>query len=76
MGLRFRFPIVWLPAEHYTPSYNVPDDWWKDFLLSIGYKPLGSYMAEEYDLTQLHVDYIRSNPHLRKWRAALGHAEG
>jgi len=33
--------IIWFPAEHYTLAYNVPNDWWKEFLLLEGYKVPG-----------------------------------
>lgn len=69
IGLRFRFPIIWLLAQHYTPAYNVPGNWWKDVLLIEGYKPLRTYMANEYDLTQLHANYNISNLDLLKRRA-------
>ena len=42
MGLRFQFPLLWLPAERYTPAYNVNTDWWKDVVLIEGYKPPGT----------------------------------
>ena len=61
MGLRFQFPLIWFPAEQYTPPYNVDPDWWKDFVLTEGYKPPGMEMAEEYDLTQLHASHSQSN---------------
>jgi len=64
MGIWFRFPVIWLPAEHYTPAYNVPDDWWKEFLLSKGYKVPRIDMEEEYDLVHLHEGHNRSNPDL------------
>jgi len=53
MGIRFQFPTIWLPVENYTPSYNVPGDWWKEVLLSDGFKVPRIEMAEEYDLAQL-----------------------
>ena len=66
MGLRFQFPLLWLPATQYTPTYNVKPKWWKDVVLIEGYKPLGTEMATEYDLTQLHVDHSQSNLDLRR----------
>lgn len=66
MGLRFRFPLLWLLAEHYTPSYNVELDWWKDVVLTKGYKPPGIEIAVEYVLTQLHANHIQSNSDLRR----------
>ena len=66
MGLRFRFPLLWLPVEKYTLSYNVEPDWWKDVVLKEGYKPPGTEMAAEYDLTQLHANHNQSNPNLRR----------
>ena len=67
IGLQFRFPIIWLPKKNYTPSYIVPDGWWKEFLLSEGYKVSGTDMVEEYDLAQLHEDDNHSNLDLWKW---------
>ena len=52
MGLRFQYPIIWLPAEVYTPAYNVPADLWKEVLLSDGFKVPGTEMALEYDLAR------------------------
>ena len=75
MGLRFQFPLIWLPAEHYTPTYNVSNDWWKDVLLTKGYMSLGTNMAEEYDLAHLHTDHSRSNPDIKRQRATWGHAK-
>ena len=69
MGLRFQFPLLWLPTERYTPAYNVDPDWWNDVVLTKGYKPPGTEMAAEYDLTQLHDDHSQSNPDLRRQRA-------
>jgi len=51
MEPRFQFPLIWLPTEHYTPTYNVSNDWWKDVLVKKGYKSLGIEMAKEYDLS-------------------------
>jgi len=67
MGIQFKFPIIWLPAEDYTPAYNVPGDWWKDVLLTEGYKPPRTHMVDEYDLVQLHADYNCSNTDMQKW---------
>jgi len=39
--------------ENYTPAYNVLGDWWKEVLLSKGFKVPGIEMVEEYDLDQL-----------------------
>jgi len=69
MGLRFRFLVIWLPTEHYTPAYNIPSNWWKEVLLSEGYKVEGIDMAKEYDLAQLHEDHNHSNLDLQKQRA-------
>jgi len=55
-----------LPAEHYTPTYNVPNDWLKEVLLLDGFKVLGKEMAEEYDLARLHEAHNLSNLYL--WR--------
>jgi len=57
MGIRFQFPIIWLPAENYTPMYNVLADWWKELLLLDGFKVPGTKMVVEYDLAQLHETY-------------------
>ena len=51
MGLRFQFPLLWLPVAQYTPMYNIEPNWWKDVVLTEGYKPPVTEMAEEYDLT-------------------------
>ena len=45
MGLRFQFPLLWLPAKQYTPAYNVEPNWWKDVVLIEGYKPPGTEMV-------------------------------
>ena len=66
MGLRFQFPLIWLPTEQYTPAYNVDLDWWKDVVLTEGYKPPGTEMVEEYDLTQLYFSQSQSNLDLRR----------
>ena len=66
MGLRFQFPLLWLPAEQYTPAYNFEPDWWKDVVLTEGYKPPGIEMAVEYDLTELHADHSQSNLDFRR----------
>ena len=66
MGLRFQFPLLWLPVVQYTTTYNVEPDWWKDVVLTEGYKPPGIEIATKYDLTQLHVDHIQSNSELRR----------
>lgn len=42
MGIQFQFPIIRLPAEIYTPTYDVPTDYWKEVLLSNGFKVLGT----------------------------------
>ena len=76
MGIRFQYPVIWLLAEHYTPTYNVPNDWWKEVLLSEGFKVPGIEMAGEYDLARLHEARILSNPDLRRRRFARGRAEG
>lgn len=70
MGLRFWFPIVWLPTKHYTLAYVVHNDWWKEFLHIDGYKVPGIEMAAKYDLAQLHADHNSSNPDLPKRQAA------
>ena len=46
MGLRFHFPLIWLPAEKYTDAYNVSPYWWKDVVLREGYKPPRIVMDE------------------------------
>jgi len=55
-----------LPEEHYIAAYNVPNDWWKDVILTEGYKTPRTNIEDEYDLAQLHCDYSHSNPDLRK----------
>ena len=56
-GLRFHFPLIWLPAEQYTPAYNIDPYWWKDVVLTEGYKPPGIELVEEYDLTHIHASH-------------------
>ena len=63
MGLWFWYPILWLPAEVYTAA-----DWWKEFLLSGGFKVPRIEMALEYDLAGLHETYSLQNPDLRRWQ--------
>ena len=46
MGLRFQFPLIWLLTKQYTPAYNVDPNLWRDVVLTKGYKPLGTEMAE------------------------------
>lgn len=57
MGLRFQYPIIWLPVEVYTPAYNVPTDWWKEVVLSDGFRVPGIEMALEYDISWLQEAY-------------------
>ena len=42
------------------------EDWWKEVLLSNGFKVPGTEMAIEYDLAQLHETYSVQN--LDLWR--------
>ena len=70
MGLQFQYPVIWLPTEFYTPTYNVPADWWKEVLLLDGFKVLGIEMASEYELFRLHETYSLQNPDLRRQRTA------
>ena len=69
MGLRFQFPLIQFPSKKYTSAYNVIQDWWKDFVLTEGYKPPGTEMAGDYDLAQLHAFHNQSNPDLTRRRA-------
>lgn len=70
MCLRFWFPITWLLVDQYTPAYVVDEDWWKEVLITYGYKLLGTEMAAKYDLAQLHVDHNNFNPDLCMPRTA------
>ena len=70
MGLRFQYHVLWLPLEVYTPAYNVPADWWKEVLLSDGFKIPRTEMTLEYDLDGLHEAHRLQNPDLWGWRAA------
>ena len=65
MGLRFQYPILWLPTKVYTPAHNVPADWWKEVLLSDRFKVPGTEMTLEYDLAGLHEAHRLHNPDLR-----------
>jgi len=53
MGIQFQYPILWMLAKHYTPAYNVPNDWWNEVLLLEGFNVPGTEMAKKYDLAQL-----------------------
>lgn len=75
IGLRFQFPIICVPYEKYTLTYVAEEDWWKDILCSDRFKPLETYMATWYDLTQLHFIHNGSNPYLRRKQVEWGHAD-
>ena len=53
MGIQLQFPIIWFAVEDHTLAYNVSSDWWKEVLLSEGFKVPGIEMVKEYDLAQL-----------------------
>ena len=76
MGIQFHYPVLWLLAKHYTSAYNVPNDWWKEVLLSEGFKVPGTEMAKEYDLAQLQEAQSLSNLDLQRRRVARGCVEG
>jgi hypothetical protein len=68
LGLRFQFPVIWMPLDQYQPDYKVQGEWSKDIILTRGYKFLGTNMAEAYDIVELHAQHQGSNPDLRKRR--------
>lgn len=45
MGIQFQYPILWLPSKFYTPAYNFSANWWKEVLLSDGFKVPGTEMT-------------------------------
>ena len=68
MGLQFQVHVLQLPNDEYTLAYDIPMDCWKEVVLSDGFKVLGTKMATEYDLAQLHLTYNLQNPDLQKQR--------
>ena len=58
LGLRFRYPIVWQPANFYRPVYELTEDEetkaWQDIATMKGYWLVGYDMAESYNLSEIH----------------------
>jgi hypothetical protein len=55
-----------MPLDQYQPDYEVHGEWWKDIILTGGYKFPGTYMAEAYDIEELQAQYQGSNLDLQK----------
>jgi hypothetical protein len=55
-----------MPLDQYQPDYEVQREWWKDIILTRGYKFPGKDMDEAYDIVELQAQYQGSNPDLRK----------
>ena len=66
MGLQFQYLVIWLTAEVYTPTCNVPAYWWKEVLLSYRFRVPGTEMALEYNLAGLHEAHSLQNLDLRR----------
>jgi hypothetical protein len=60
LGLRYRFPLVWLPTRKYQQQYQVKqgEAWWVEFIVSNGYRAVKEYIDGEYNLTTLHLQHV------------------
>jgi hypothetical protein len=54
----FSSPVIWLPAEHYTPAYNVPNDWWKEVLLSEGLR----FQEQKWPRNMISPSFMKPQP--------------
>lgn len=69
LWLRFNFPLIWLPIDRYHPLHRLTyaniEDWWKEVILTNGYRPHSYDMHVPYDLNQIHARYSGSNLDLK-----------
>ena len=61
LGLRFKFPLIWLPIEDYQSNYELSkyesESWVRQLMANQGYRSADKDIASAYDLTDLHRRY-------------------
>lgn len=61
IGLRFKFPLIWLPVEEYQSDYHLCDyeeeSWSRQLIAIQGYKAPGADIAGAYNFIGFHRGY-------------------
>ena len=61
LGLKFKFPLIWLPIEDYQINYELrkyeSESWVRQLMANQGYRSTDKDTIGAYDLTDLHRRY-------------------
>lgn len=65
IGLRFKFPLIWLLLEEYQPDYWLCDyeeeSWPHELIANQGFRSLGDDTAGAYNFTDFHWEHSKRN---------------